>query len=259
MKKIISLILLITLVLALSGCSKEPQVRETVGDYEKCEYIGNYSIIDDGYYLCDEEELSIEEYIQLLLIEDIYYTQEEVDEMLEGLYDLYIEENEQDIAELKYWCIDVWLDVPDDIMSSDEYYADYDCIDMLEWYGENWEELYYLMENQDYLVTYILTLEARIEELEKFSYEFSWLDYNAELYNFMNERLELYFYDDFDNTKYFFVDVVIDFENSQLIINTYHNELLIEERIESFTGTMLDLINLAQEQTFDDNINYLYF
>ena len=105
MKRIISLILAITLVLLLSGCTEgEHYERDAVGEYEECY---NYHIRDnifskfESVVSCDGEELTEEEYSALYRYENIYYTQKEVDEMLQELYDFYIEENEQDIAELK--------------------------------------------------------------------------------------------------------------------------------------------------------------
>ena len=78
------------------------------------------------------------------------------------------ETQKEKCAELEgyHWCEDVWLDVPDGMMASDEYYADYDCIDMLEWYGDNWEELYYLMQNFDNLEDYFYTNEEIDEGFE---------------------------------------------------------------------------------------------
>jgi len=132
MKKLISLILLFTFIIVLGGCQNKIE--------EEC---------DDGYRW--------DVVFQECRVKD-YYSVAEVDLMLEELYDLHIEENAQDISELNEWCVDVWLDVPDAIMSSNEYYANYDCIDMLEWYGENWEEIYEML-NFDYDL-----LEAFFEE-----------------------------------------------------------------------------------------------
>ena len=101
------------------------------------------------------------------------YTKEQVDLMLEEQMELMqdvIWEIEDDVYsyrnELETWCEDVWLDVPDETMNSNEYYANYDCVDMLEWYGENWEELYYLMLNFDRLEDNLYTKEELDEGFE---------------------------------------------------------------------------------------------
>ena len=114
MKKLISLVVIVVLVLSLSGCNAFPQ--------------------------------------------DVYYTQEEVDEMLENYVTQYqweyqIDDYNEDLVfawelldRLEYMeslCDNA--DTPDDIGGL----GDTDCDEMIRWYADNWEELYDLLNSFD--------------------------------------------------------------------------------------------------------------
>ena len=76
--------LLFILILTLSGCSKTPETADVVGNFDNCEFIDSYLLSNEGHYMCDEERLSIDEYRLLELLDNVYSTQDEVDEILEG-------------------------------------------------------------------------------------------------------------------------------------------------------------------------------
>ena len=226
MKKLI-LGLVIVMALTLSGCGEENW--EDMSDLQKDIY-------------CENTENIVEARCTIWNnLENEYYTKEEVNQMLdqqasdimEIIYDNYVEYDEVDKVLYSNCLIvdglkkcDIVLDLNKDFVTIEEYQASLN----------------------------------RIEELEELVYdEFSWLDYNAILYNVMNERLEVYFYEDDSQQNYFLLDIVLDYENSQAIINIYHNEENIHSDIDSFNGTILELIEDIQQEVFDKNINYLWF
>ena len=81
MKTLISIILVMVLELILTGCDREPEIRDNIGNYETCEYIGTYMITGSGYYMCDDERLSVSEYRQLKLVDNAFYSKDEIDEL----------------------------------------------------------------------------------------------------------------------------------------------------------------------------------
>ena len=113
MKKIISLILVLTIVLIMSGCggdiNKSVSDLKTLDGYENCSLIMERDNIFKEYktmYVCDNDEFTSQEYMALNTYENIYYTQEEVDlmlleqsnELLQLMIDNLVQYNEEDNA-----------------------------------------------------------------------------------------------------------------------------------------------------------------
>jgi hypothetical protein len=134
------LALTILLAFALSGCEKETVSESRCGE--------------NGTWVSTTLTPSNEGYCSY---EDVYYTKEEVDEMLQDYYVQY-----------------VYLDSIDDLCNTITYNGfrdSNDCAESLSWLFDNWEELSYYVdggftEDIEGFEEYVIELELRIEELE---------------------------------------------------------------------------------------------
>jgi len=89
------------MVFMLAGCEKAPELVDSVGNYDECYYIGVYGS-GIGNYECDNEKLSVSDYNNLKTLDNQYYTNEEVDSMLQEqamelmklMFDNYVEYDE---------------------------------------------------------------------------------------------------------------------------------------------------------------------
>ena len=163
-------VMVMILALTLSGCRENDNPDYMIDDWEhedRLEFI-------DGLRDCYDSNWDKD---YCYTIDDArYYTQEEVDALLYviehwaemndvQLEDMWedIHDNWQQMEDTQEWCEDMSLDVPDDLglLTSKE------CYDMIEWYGDNWEELYDLLNYMETLGQRIDELETQNEELER--------------------------------------------------------------------------------------------
>lgn len=102
MSKFIKVLLLaiVTFIgLLLSGCDSEGFPLETKGRYEECRAYRNNFFTDNFTYVCDEMEMTSEEYDEAMRE---YYTQEEVDAMFEELDDELNDAFNEELPQMYY-------------------------------------------------------------------------------------------------------------------------------------------------------------
>lgn len=199
-------------------------------------------------------------------IDKTYYTQEEVDELLAN-HLMKIERNSDEMESLQEWCEDTWIDVPDELLGTDGYYAHYDCIDMLEWYSDNWEEIYELSEYfygdefKDEMERLVIN---RLDELEQefFEYQvlkFEWADYNAVYTMHQGEYITVHFYDNSFHTNVYILRAEVDEISEELLWMLTYNETQLMVDVDSFDGDLLDLVDELIVETIEENYTYEYF
>lgn len=139
MKKLISIILVLTLALVMSGCD-DGYINDI---HKECAEKGGTYIVTD--YSCDYSNVDMSDY---------YYTQEELDEILSKLYDFYIEENEQDIDELeqKIRYLNERLYYWDSELRDFERFEYEDLIELMEYLNDNFEDDLIIWLDDNYLV-----------------------------------------------------------------------------------------------------------
>lgn len=171
MKKLISLVLLITFTLALSGCGEERASDIYIDGATNVQYDEDH----DTWFLCvrtdNGQNLDCDVMYTRNEVNEIYYTEEEVDDLLNTL------------------CEDIFSrDYEDCITAHKDVQSIFEELDT---------ELYTMRERTSKLNERVLELESMLRDFERFEYEdlLEWMlymeeDFGDELEEYIDERLE---------------------------------------------------------------------